>query len=183
MEADQEGEPRLFDEYNDDDDDGFFYGGFGGKNDGLRVVLVAPDRSPAVPAAATGQCCGKKKSAAEGSEAVAAAGADNTAEELPAPVLVTGWAGAGVVKCWQTRGDSREGEREETASVAVASGRGTAAADGERRGGTEVGEVVRASRGIDTGSLFGHTRGEANLLRGCGEIIIVGRNQQRFARD
>ena len=146
--AGQEEEPRLFDEYNDDDDDGYFYGGFGGKNDGLRVVLVAPDRSPAAPVAATGQCCGKKKPATEGSDAATAAGADNTAQKRPAPVLATGWAGAGVEEYWQTRGGSREGDRGETSPVAVALGRGAGGGDRERGSGTEVGEAIRASRMI-----------------------------------
>lgn len=143
----------MFDEYNDDDDDGYFYGGFGGKNDGLKVVLVAPDRSPAAPApaAATGQCCGKKKSAAaEGSDAVAATGADNTAQNFPAPVLATGWAGAGVGKYWNTRGDPREGERGETAPAAAALRRGRArGGEGERGSGTEVGEAIIASGRTD----------------------------------
>lgn len=134
----QEGEPRLFDEYNDDDDDCYFYGG---KNDGLRVVLVAPDRSPATPVAAAGKCCGEKKPAAEGNDAATAVGADNTALKRPAPVLATGWAGAGVEKYWQTRGVSREGERGATAPAATALGKGVGGGDGGRGSGTEVGDT------------------------------------------
>lgn len=165
MAPDQETEtaPRLFDEFNDDDDDAHFYGGVGGKNDGLRVILVAPDRSPAVPLLEKNDlCCGKKKSAAaedrndSAAAATAAGGDDNRAGKIPGPpVLDTGWAGSGVAMYWKTRGDFKEGKRGEAAQPAAAFDEGEAGArEGEKGGGTEVGKVIRISTSLGEGGIL-----------------------------
>lgn len=135
-----EQQPRLFDEHNDDDDDAHGWNGFGGKDDGLRVVLVAPDRSPAAPAVAS--CCGDARTEKGGVNLAKAAGGavERTAgvSPTPAPVLVGGWGGKGVARYWNARGDLEEAKREEKAE----GGRPAGTLENQHNG-TEVGGVVR----------------------------------------
>lgn len=145
--AQQEAQPRLFDEFNDDgdDDDAYGYGAVGGgKSDGLKVILVAPNRSPAMPparAAASG-CCGgptTHTSATAKDESKAGAtvedgdgGATAVKHPVPVPVLVGGWAGAGAVgSYWKARGHSADAKREEETHAQ----RAAAAAAAEEEGG------------------------------------------------
>lgn len=125
----QEAQPRLFDEFNDDgdDEDGYGYGtGGGGKGDDFKVILVAPNRSPAMPPAAAG-CCGgpiTHSSATTKDGNVAGATVEGgegsaTAANTPTPVLARGWAGADATgSYWQARDESAEKKREEEAAVA-----------------------------------------------------------------
>lgn len=124
----QEAQPRLFDEFNDDgdDEDGYGYGiAGGGKSEGLKVILVAPNRSPAMPPATAG-CCGgpiTHSSATTKDGNVAGAIVDGgdggaTAANTPTPVLARGWAGAGAAgSYWQARDDLADKKREEEAEV------------------------------------------------------------------
>lgn len=165
--ADQQGEqPRLFDEFNDDDDDydgGYGYGAIGGKGSGVKVVLVAPNSSPAMPSAAikTSGCCGggpvprKETSSEEDAERATTEGGHAIPPTHPHPVLASGWAGGnGVRAYWNISGDSAEARREEEArkdaSAAEASKEeGEEALLGKGRtdgSGTEVCARMRASR-------------------------------------
>lgn len=128
-----EQQPRLFDEHNDDNDDDVGYRSFTGKNDGLRVVLVAPDRSPAMPTAAMDRCCGRATSAAAAAENEAVAtddGPNSQADKRPVPVLVGG-LGETVAR-WKTSGDSEDIEVNQAWRSA------TAAAD-KTRDGVDIG--------------------------------------------
>lgn len=131
MEADNLGGPqRLFDEFDDDDDvGGYGYGGGPGKDEGLKVILVTPNRSPAMPppTATSSSCCGREASLGEATAQAKSAAAALTDEaggdgimtpkrSVPVPVLAGGWAGAsGIGRYWQARGDSSEARREEEA--------------------------------------------------------------------
>lgn len=164
--AELEGEqPRLFDEFNDDDDDegGYGYGAAGaGKSDGAKVILVAPNRSPAVPLAKTGAggCCGgpiarnvpTTKGEGAAGTATEVGDGDNTAATLPVPVLVGGWVGAGasaIGRHLQARRDSEDArhDEEEYARRAFAA---DAASEGDEQSlldkGQRVGSGTEASR-------------------------------------
>lgn len=144
--AGQEEQPRLFDEHNDEDDDAFGYKRFGGKNDGLRVVLVAPDRSPAVPAAIT-KFCSKAASAETGEEGATDGRADGVVGAQPNPVLMGGWAGAGGGRHLRFRGRSGE-EAEEGPKLEAAAANGDEEVPSSRgSSGTEVRGRVRGSGG------------------------------------
>lgn len=157
--ADQQAEqPQLFDEFNDDDDDydggRYGYGATGGKGSGVKVVLVAPNSSPAMPSAAikTSGCCGgpvpRRDTNSEGAERATTegGGGDAVAPTRPHPVLASGWAGGEDARAyWNVRGDSAEARREEEASarqdVSTAEEEGEEALLGKGRtdgSGTEV---------------------------------------------
>lgn len=143
----QEEQPRLFDEFNDEGDDegDYGYGAVGGgKSDGLKVILVAPNRSPAMPPEEAG-CCGgpaTHTSATAKDENAAGKGGDGgtTAANTPPPVLTGGWAGAGAARSsWQARGHSVDKKREkETAAVEEGSGQGLLKEGNAVSSGTEV---------------------------------------------
>ncbi|CAM9133752.1 unnamed protein product [Ectocarpus sp. 12 AP-2014] len=127
--ADQQGEqPRLFDEFNDDDDDdydgGYGYGAVEGKGSGVKVVLVAPNSSPAMPSAAkkSSGCCGggpvpKRETRSEAdAKRATTEGGDAIPPTHPHPVLASGWAGGdGARAYWNIPGGSLEARREEEA--------------------------------------------------------------------
>lgn len=142
----QEAQPRLFDEFNDDgDDEGeFAYGAVGGgKSDNLKVILVAPTRSPAIPPAAAGCCGGPTTNTLDSpkNEITAGAGVEGgdggtTVANTPAPVLTGGWAGAGASgSYWQVRGHSADKKWEED---------GGAVEEGEGQGLLDEGQTVRS---------------------------------------
>lgn len=169
--GEQEEQPRLFDEFNDDDDDdGYGYGGgggggAGGKRDGIKVVLVAPDRSPVMPPAPSGAalCCGggsttKTPAAATEGDGVAGAaieggdGGDATAKR-PVPVLAEGWAGAGAGgRRWQGRGDAADARLEEEAYARRRAGATAAPEDGE--GDTSSRRISAGDSGTEVGTLW-----------------------------
>lgn len=99
------GERPLFDEHDDDDDD--YHYGYGGK-DGLRVVLLAPDRPPGAPPAkpTTSPAEGEAITEVATNATNAAGNADVDPDAIrPAPVLLGGWSGAGdVSRFWRDGG-------------------------------------------------------------------------------
>lgn len=148
--VDQDQQLRLFDEHNDDYDDAYGYGNFGGdKNDNLRVVLVAPDRSPVAPPLLGSGCFGKHKipvptavtekrtsSGAPGEDAVK----DTTTGRQPVLVLTGGWGrGTGRARSWKIRRDSEEAKRKDDAPQLAATGNENDLGEERMHSGTEVG--------------------------------------------
>lgn len=131
---------RLFDEHDDDDDDdAYAYGRSGGKDDGLRVIFVAPDRSPAMPLPDI-RCCGRALSAPTVSDgrdvALNGENADRTADLQPVPVLTRALANISVSRYWGARGNLEEVKRRHSLETAATAGGHDS--EGQRTSGTEV---------------------------------------------
>ncbi|CAM9501087.1 unnamed protein product [Ectocarpus fasciculatus] len=203
--ADQQAEqPRLFDEFNDDDDDydggGYGYGAIGGKGSGVKVVLVAPNCSPAMPSAAIKNCCGgpvPRRGSGDDAERAATEGGrgDAVTPTRPHPVLASGWAGGeGARAYWNVRGDSAEARREEENSAredaSTAEGEGEEALLGKGRtdgSGTErVRRVWVAARdGDERRRLLKEEEGLAvgKLPKSAPGLMRRGAVQDRLLRD
>lgn len=133
----------MFSENDDDGDDDIGDSNLGTNSEGLRVVLVKPERSPAVPPAASASACfGQNKAATADGENESGV----STHGLPNPVVVSELDKKGLKAAWfypleSDKARQKDLTREEGSGLVDDDDQGRG--NGRNRRGTEVGSSLR----------------------------------------